>query len=61
MKRFLLAFLVALTMCFIVAANNFNAYIGFCKEEFDGGLFRLVVSVDSNGGLVFHTFYKTKK
>ena len=34
MKRFLLAFLVALTMCFIVAANNFDAYVGFCKEEF---------------------------
>ena len=31
------------------------------KRAAGGGLYRLVVSADPNGGLVFHTFYKTKK
>lgn len=31
------------------------------RRAADGGLYRLVVSADPNGGLVFHTFYKTKK
>jgi len=31
------------------------------KRAAGGGLYRLVVSAYPNGGLVFHTFYKTKK
>lgn len=30
------------------------------KRAADGSLYRLIVSVDPNGGLVFHTFYKEK-
>ena len=32
------------------------------KQASDGGAYRLIISVDqSNGGLAFHSFYKTKK
>ncbi len=31
------------------------------KRAADGNLYRLVISVEPNGGLVFHTFYKEKQ
>ncbi len=38
-----------------------DGYWMLSKRAADGSMYRLVVSVEPNGGLVFHTFYKEQK
>lgn len=43
-----------------VQKGDGNAWILSCSAS-DGNIYRLVVSIEDNGGLSFNTFYKQKK